>query len=381
MATVGVNTPSSVLRTLPHGTPFRTPNRRRFGPLGSSWRTVGISRTGTSTPVSLGTDRAVTGTRLASALRTSTPMVRATDTPTGIQQLTERTEIEENNIVEMTQKLWRVYRLTPLYNFQDKQSDLQYYSRMLSSQIAAENKRGVFVDTSEPGDATVNLFSGLDVGLNDHKAVLIEVNGKARNKEEEKVISQAVLFSTDLEYNPLKPSLQPHFTYFANMLVRGPETVSQTIQNWLEVQFDCKVVSQKFTSQALGFMAAMFTGFNEVHKPLDLVYGVPAEVEGLSNIDYSVKADDCLRLWNKIRGTEEDSFTLEEAQLFISGLEGHFYEIFKIKLHAMPLLTVGTSVAFVDRDGKIKLHSKSSENILKVCRHLTDLALDQLKVI
>lgn len=238
----------------------------------------------------------------------------------------------------------------------------------------------MFIDTSEPGDAVVALFSGLNVGKYDPKAVLIEIKTKAKNKDEEKVISQAVLFSTDLEYNPLKPSLESHFTYFSNILIRGPETLSQTIQNWIEVQFDCKVVAQTFRSHELAFMAAMFTGFNEVHKPLELAYGVPAEVEGLSNIDYSTKAEDCLRLWNRIHDPEVDSFTSSEAQTFISCLEGHFYEIFNIKLNAMPLLTVGTSIAFVGRDGKIKLHAKSPVNVLKALRHLTDLALDQLKV-
>ncbi|XP_045192990.2 centromere protein L-like [Mercenaria mercenaria] len=350
--------PNSILRTVPTGTPFRTPNRRRFGPLGTSWRTP--------------------GTRLDSEISTSTPVSRAVRTR-DIQEVTQRTELEEHNIMELTRKVWRVFRLTPLHNFCEKKSDLQHYSRSLSSHVAAESKRGTFIDTSEPGDATVGLFSGLDVGIEDHKAVLVDIRGKARNKEEEKVIGQAVLFSTDLEYNPLKPTLQSHFTYFSNMLVRGPETLSQTVQNWLEVQFDCKVVPQTFPSHELSFMAAMFTGFNEVHKPCELVYGVPSEVEGLSNIDYSTKAEDCLRLWNRIRESESDSFTSEEAQMFISGLEGHFYEIFNIKLNAMPLLTIGTSVAFVGRDGKLKLYTRSADNVLKVLRHLTDLALDQLK--
>ena len=35
------------------------------------------------------------------------------------------------------------------------------------------------------------------------------------------------------------------------------------------------------------------------HKPLELVYSVPAEVEGLSKIDYSTAAQDCIRLWNR----------------------------------------------------------------------------------
>ena len=49
------------------------------------------------------------------------------------------------------------------------------------------------------------------------------------------MISQSVLFSTDLEFNPLKPAVQDKFTYFPVMLVNGSEVLSQTVQNWLEV--------------------------------------------------------------------------------------------------------------------------------------------------
>ncbi|KAL4234736.1 hypothetical protein ACF0H5_006378 [Mactra antiquata] len=355
----------SALRTFAMGTPFRTPDRRRFGPLGSSWRTPGRSEV----------LKRIDNQRI----RTSTPRSRYTS-KTAEEVLTEHTEVEQHNIKELVGKVWHVFNLTPLYNFKENKSDLQHYSRTLSSHIAAECKRGVFVDTSEPGDATVALFSGLDVAADDHKAVLIEIRGKARNKNEDKVISQAVLFSTDLEYNPLKAEIKEEFTYFACMLIRGPESVSQTLQNWIEVQFDCKVVKQTFTSHELAFMAAMFTGFSEVHKPLELVYKVPKEIEGLSHIDYSTNASDCVRLWNKIRGTDSEIFTTEEANKFITGLESHFFEIYSIKLNAMQLLTIGTSIAFVGQDGRLKVHAKSPENVLKVCRHLTDVSVDRLTV-
>ena len=50
------------------------------------------------------------------------------------------------------------------------------------------------------------------------------------------MISQSVLLSTDLEYNPLKAAVQDRFTYFPIMLVNGLEVLSQTVQNWLEVR-------------------------------------------------------------------------------------------------------------------------------------------------
>ena len=52
------------------------------------------------------------------------------------------------------------------------------------------------------------------------------------------MISQSVLLSTDLEYNPLKPTVQDKFTYFPIMLVNGTEVISQTVQNWLEVWYN-----------------------------------------------------------------------------------------------------------------------------------------------
>ncbi|KAH3778395.1 centromere protein L-like [Dreissena polymorpha] len=351
-----------ILRSSRIGTPYRTPNIRRFGPLGTSWRT----------PVSR---HAYSGSLHAST-RTSTPLhPRAS-----LSMVTSRTEIEENNIKQLIGKQWHMFRLTPLFNFKSKKSDLSMYSKTLSSHIAAETKKGLFVDITEPGDATVNLFSGLDTGVDDPKAVLIEVKGKARNKTEEKVVCQAVLFSTDLEFKPLRPEELDNFTYYSSMLIHGPVAVSDTVQNWLEVQFDCRVIKQTFTAQQLGFMAAMFTGLEEEHKPVELVYKVPTEVEGLSEINYSTNATDCLRLWKQIRLPYEDRFTDEEAEMFISGLESHFYEIFNIKLSAMPLHHVSMAVISAGHDGKFKLTTKSIDNVLKVLRHLTDLALDNLKI-
>jgi len=35
------------------------------------------------------------------------------------------------------------------------------------------------------------------------------------------------------------------------------------------------------------------------HKPVELVYKVPSEIEGLSEISYSTSAEDCQRLWKQ----------------------------------------------------------------------------------
>lgn len=54
-------------------------------------------------------------------------------------------------------------------------------------------------------------------------------------EKEEKVLCQAVLFSTDLQYNPVKPDVQEHFTYYSSMVMRGPVALTDTVLNWIEV--------------------------------------------------------------------------------------------------------------------------------------------------
>ena len=343
------------------GTPYTRSNRRRIGSLGST----------TKNKNSLLNAGATSRSRRYSGEKAVTHRARRSEA---------FTEVENLNVKELKGKAWKVFRVTPLYNFQTKKSDFQYYSRCLSAHIAAEAKRGTFIDTTTPDDAVVGHFIGLNVGDNDPKALLIDVKGKT-NKGNVQVVSQAVLFTTDLEFNPLKPLLQDEFTYFACMIVRGPVVHTETIQNWVEVQFDCRVIPQSFTSLELGFMAAMFTGLVEGEKSLELVYNIPNTVEGLSSITYSTRAEDCKRLWNAIKSSDADGLTDLEASKFMEGLESHFYGCCGIKLSTLPLATIQTAAAFVSRQGQVKLSSNSPDEILKVLRHFTDLALDQLKTV
>ena len=54
----------------------------------------------------------------------------------------------------------------------------------------------------------------------------------------------------------------------------------------------------------------------------------------------------CLTLFFRVRTSDDDSFTSEEAKKFICGLENHFYEIFNIKLGVSKEIQTSYTVTF-----------------------------------
>ena len=67
-----------------------------------------------------------------------------------------------------------------------------------------------------------------------------------------------------------------------------------------------------------------------------------------------------------VHNSDSDIFTEPEAQVFLKAIEVHFYHHFKIDLSAIPLTRVGTSVAFVGSEGRLKiLHPDYVQHVLQ----------------
>ncbi|KAK3085957.1 hypothetical protein FSP39_011293, partial [Pinctada imbricata] len=146
----------------------------------------------------------------------------------------------------------------------------------------------------------------------------------------------AVLCGVGLEENPLPEGNREKFMYYPLLLVKGTVALSDTLICWIQNHFDCKVSSMAVSPYELSWMVAMWSGSttDPVHrsKPVQLVYSVPKRCEGISRITYTIQPDDCLRLWKCIHQSDSDDFTAEEVTDFIKAVEGHFYDLFHVKL-------------------------------------------------
>lgn len=292
-------------------------------------------------------------------------------------QVTDTPELKD-----LVNKTWKVYKLSPLYNFSHRTTQLRSYARLLSAHIEAESLKGVAIGVNENEVADkvhISTFKGLAVSDADAEAVEIILKSKPKTGNgEPKVSLTAYLCSVGVDPET-KSLMKSAFTYLPVMIVKGAVGLTGHLISWLQSQFDCHITPMSFCASDLSWVLATWAGYGREEggtKPVELVYTVPKECEGLNTITMTIQATDCKDLWDCIHDSENEEFTIEEVVRFMKSIEAHFYHHFKIYLSALALKRVGTSIAMLGTEGRLKIFLK--EHIHRVLQHVTELAFEQL---
>ncbi|XP_002737410.2 centromere protein L-like [Saccoglossus kowalevskii] len=294
--------------------------------------------------------------------------------------------LQVSRIKELVDKTWKVYKATPFFNFSYKSEGLKRYSRHLSAHLEAESSKNIVDVEGELGEhGTFEIMNGVALSESDVEAVEITVKTKKQNGNEDgKVVLIGVLCSVEIAEECVIKNKQ--FTNLPVFLVKGNVAVTRHVINFLQAQFDSNIIAMHFPPMELAWMIAMWTGFipdaeesnvaTSRNIPLELVYRVPEEIEGLRTITMTIRAQDAKKMWKCVHNADSEEFTNEEMNSFIHGIEQHFYYHFKIKLAAMSLHTIRCSIASVDTDGRLKILSNTS--VHEVLRHVTQLIVDSM---
>ncbi|XP_060080286.1 centromere protein L-like [Ylistrum balloti] len=303
------------------------------------------------------------------------PRSRIQRTPTSRKSDRVSEKEQQKDFKGLTMKTWRSFKLTPLYGFSSNPRNLKKIANALSAHIEAEKRKGIFMDNTLMGKAYISIYKDLKVTEVDPEAIQIIVKGKNATGEDTIQLT-AVLCGVDMQENHIKAAMRENFTYFPVMLVKASLSMCNAVTRWLEMQYDCKVTPLSLSSYDLAWMVSMWSGMkneNGKTKPVEFLYSVPKECEGLSSINYSIDPEDCQDLWERIHDKDEVDFTSEEVQKFIRSLEAHFFRIFKVKISAMSLVRIGTPLCMVGTDGRLKIFLSNKIHVL--LRHLTELAM------
>lgn len=288
--------------------------------------------------------------------------------------------VDLHNLVNKT---WHVYQVTPLSEFKQDAANLKKYSRHLSAFLQAESQKGIGVDVeNEIGDRAVfSLLKGLTSSPDDSEAVELTVKVKSQGNStsvNNRVTLHAILCSVDADINS-NVTLDHSLLSLPVLIMKGTVAVSSCVIRWLESQFDCRIRRMTFNPMSLAWIVSMWAGVTTEYgdKPVELQYTVPHDIEGLSRITLTIEQQDAQNLWQSIHDDASgDEFTGEEVAAFIKSLEAHFFHHFKIHLAGMPLTTVGTPLAYVGHQGKLKILQE--EGIIPVLQHMTQLATEDI---
>ncbi|XP_071957408.1 centromere protein L-like [Antedon mediterranea] len=289
-----------------------------------------------------------------------------------------RTPPNESQISDWKQlinKTWHTYCVTPMYQFSYETDQMKKYSQHLSAQLKSEANKGTGVscDESFADRAVFRVLKGLAIGADDSEAVDITVTSKKAGIS--KTIFSAMLISVEAQVGDQMQIANHNFTNLPLLLVKGPVAISRTVVDFLQTGFDCVINPLQFCPMELAWMVTVWTGFTEdgSKKPTELFYKVPDEVKGLQRITLTIEADDAKALWDSVHEEGSNEVTGEEVAAFIKSLERHFYRHFKVHLDAMTITRIGTGVAYVGQEGRLKILSENQ--VIQVLAYLTDLAL------
>ncbi|XP_063441770.1 centromere protein L-like [Mytilus trossulus] len=291
----------------------------------------------------------------------------------------ETDEEHESNLKGLTNKSWKLFKMTPLYKFNTESSQLKKYSSQLSAHIEAERQKGLFIDNATSSKAYISTYKGLRVSAADKEAVQILIKGRNRGGfGDETVLLTCLLCSVEMEHNPVEPKLRDKFAYYPLLMVKGLVSLTDGLITWMQSHFDCVITPMIFSAHDLAWMVAMWSGTTTepVHKskPVELLYKTPSDCKGIDKITFTIESTDVKDLWDRIHDDKGSEFSSEEVTMFINSLESHFHSLFRVKLSALQLYSVGTSLSYIGDVGRLKIFS--ADHVLWILRYLTVLSLE-----
>ncbi|XP_072015052.1 centromere protein L-like [Amphiura filiformis] len=297
----------------------------------------------------------------------------------------ERTPVvggdSETDLKKLVNKTWHVYQVTPLADFKQDAASLRKYSKHLSAFLQAESQKGIGVDVENiVGDRAVfSLMQGLASSPDDSEAVELVVKVKSQANvgaaSSTRETLHAILCSVGADINR-KETLHDSLAMLPVLIMKGTVAVSTCVIKWLESQFDCHIKRMTFNQMKLAWIIPIWAGagLEDVSKPIELQYTVPKDIEGLNTITLTVEHQDAQTLWESVHDGSSNEVSGEEIAAFIKSLEAHFFYHFKIHLEGMSLTRIGTPLAFMGCEGRIKIFQGSG--VIQILQYLTELATE-----
>ena len=272
---------------------------------------------------------------------------------TRIQRLQELSnDTTENLSARIVNKTWRVYRVSPLYCFKTDAKSLKVYEKRLNSILAVETCGAAEVRSSVKMKSS---FTKLDADSDDYGVeIKITTNGGKENAGKDELVA-VLCCSRNMNNENDANALNADLTSLPVCLIKSTVLLKDTFLQWLENDFGCRACPLLFSPTDLAWLVSLCAGIGEPTTLVELTYAVPPVISGLDTVYFTIDAKDARRIWNLVHDPEQPYFTHDEAKRILNSFETHVYHHFKIHLNQMQLRTVGTSVAYIGQEGRVKI--------------------------
>jgi len=268
---------------------------------------------------------------------------------------------------DMTKKLWTVYRISHLYNFNySKPTTFPRYGRILSRHLVDSFTESV---TLKATFVLMPDVQGFDVG-----DPPVHIRIEDYQLAQPRLVYEGILLSSR---NPESMKLDGA-VYLPILLARGAATVREKVHECLAALFSASVHEIPFPGEDMLWMIAAWSGDireTKLNKEVAFLYEMPLKKDSIK-CQYPVQF--IKNLWHCIH--DSDSRTVESHQVrrFHASLVKHTRETIGVNLAAVPLVMYKTPDFELHATGKVRVNTAGF--IPKILHFIADLCETRVRI-
>ncbi|XP_075981534.1 uncharacterized protein LOC142980110 [Anticarsia gemmatalis] len=264
--------------------------------------------------------------------------------------------------------LWRLNKVSPLYNLQYNTVKLKQYAskvrQALVSAVSANSSTKYVVQIEEQ----VNLKYSED----DASGLIINVLSSTQdNNNKSKISYSAILLSWGVSIS------LDNATHLPYMLERGEQRIGTAVKATLQTLFDCNIKQFCFTQQQLLQFAFNFVENDSSRStdPFTLMYKTP-QVDHKDKINLSFEVGDIQIMWNGIK--EEVERRSDLVTLAYQMLQNQIFYMIMLDITVFDLCEITLPRAEVKSNGVFKMKTPEMVNcVFTVLNEITHIASDK----
>ncbi|KAJ9599221.1 hypothetical protein L9F63_010305 [Diploptera punctata] len=231
------------------------------------------------------------------------------------------------NLEALLDRIWKVYRVSPLNNFSYTTGRLKQYSRRLREGLSMLQTTSM---KETHYDVTFTAEGGLTQTPHDREAIKIFVklyrNGNASNEDDEEPSSFYLGYL--ISRGNMKPMVDMSKVYLPILLCQGPVTTIRNINYLLEKFFDCNISPLKLSQDDLTWICTLFA---EKSQNVLMKFEFP-QPSIKNSINFKIHHANLSSLWNKIHDPSLDYVPYSEVKLLWSALIQQLFKVFQIDI-------------------------------------------------
>lgn len=261
------------------------------------------------------------------------------------------TEDDYDGLEDLIGKTWKVFRVSPLHNFQYTTTRMKQYGQRLREGLA-----NLLTDSSVDVqyEASFSVADGLTLTENDSEAVKIMVN-IAKRKNDEYLKSKYYLGFLVCRGAP-RALGEGSTVHLPVLLCCGTVRTTRAVHFLLQKLFDCSISAFQLSQEDLAWICTLQAdekGTSRETTQVEMVFTFP-QLSVKNTIQFKIPLKSLKYLWESIHDQNTECASYKEVKMFYQALQQQMIRVFQFNVASGQLVRIKTPLLTITNETKLR---------------------------